>query len=79
VNKQNHNAQTHEQEEFAVLSEEYIHIMRPIIMHFSPASHYFPALRSILLSTLFSNTLNAYSFLRVKTKFHSHAKQEVKL
>jgi len=34
---------------------------------------------NILLSTLFSNTLSLRSSLSVTTKFHTHAKQQVKL
>jgi len=47
--------------------------MKLLVMHFSPFSCYFPLLGShILLSTLYSNTINLHSSLRVRDQVEPH-------
>jgi len=54
--------------------------MKFLIMQSSPASRHFrPLGPNILLSTLFSNTLNLCSSLTVKDQVYTRTKQGVKL
>jgi hypothetical protein len=51
--------------------------MKLLFMQSSPVSRPFLLLKSKVLSTLFSNTLNVCSSLNMRYQLHTHTKQQV--